>query len=246
METEDRQSPKSKLTLFVFIGVIIGLGAVISYFVWPQLSLKTPADLIIVKAVDGPIKVKPLDRGGTTVVHQDLLVIDMLKNGISSNSEVESLHPNLSTPEPPPIYIGKSEDKLAKGVAVMVGAENVTSTTEAVSVDPKQQTSQQDKPKKVDKKLLVEKTGEPSFVIQLAAFRSAKKAEEIAGLLSAKHGSRLDGIKLHPVRLDTVSNGIFFRVVSPPMSRAVAETTCMNLRRAGQDCFLRKFIASDG
>ena len=246
METEDRQSPKSKLTLFVFIGVIIGLGAVISYFVWPQLSLKTPADLIIVKAVDGPIKVKPLDRGGTTVVHQDLLVIDMLKNGISSNSEVESLHPNLSTPEPPPIYIGKSEDKLAKGVAVMVGAENVTSTTEAVSVDPKRQTSQQDKPKKADKKLLVEKTGEPSFVIQLAAFRSAKKAEEIASLLSAKHGSRLDGIKLHPVRLDTVSNGIFFRVVSPPMSRAVAETTCMNLRRAGQDCFLRKFTASDG
>ena len=69
-----------------------------------------------------------------------------------------------------------------------VGVENVTSTTEVVSVDPKQQTSQQKKSKKADKKLLVEKTGEPSFVIQLAAFRSAKKAEEIASLLSAKHG----------------------------------------------------------
>jgi cell division septation protein DedD len=239
------QSPKSKLTLFVFIGVIIGLGAIISFFVWPQLSLKTPADLIIVKAVDGPIKVKPLDRGGATVVHQDLRVIDMLKNGLASNSEVETLNPNLSTPEPPPIYSGESEDKMAKGGVVMVGVENLTSTTEVVSVDPKQQVSQQKKPKNADKKLLVQKTGEPSFVIQLAAFRSAKKAEEIASLLSAKHGSRLDGIKLHPVRLDTVSNGIFFRVVSPPMSRAVAETTCINLRRAGQDCFLRKFTASD-
>ena len=97
------QSRKSKLTLVIFIGVIIGLGALISFFVWPQLSLKTPADLIIVTAVDGPIKVKPLDRGGATVVHQDLRVIDMLKNGIASNSEVETLHPNLSTPEPPPI-----------------------------------------------------------------------------------------------------------------------------------------------
>ncbi len=246
METEDMQSRKSKLTLVIFIGVIIGLGALISFFVWPQLSLKTPADLIIVKAVDGPIKVKPLDRGGATVVHQDLLVIDMLKNGIASNSEVETLYPNLSAPEPPPIYSDKSEDKMAKGDAVMVGVENVTPTTEVVSVDPKQQTGQQKKLKKADKKLLVEKTGEPSFVIQLAAFRSAKKAEEIASLLSAKHGSRLDGIKLHPVRLDTVSNGIFFRVVSPPMARAVAETTCINLRRAGQDCFLRKFTASDG
>ena len=246
METEDTQSPKSKLTLFVFIAVIIGLGAIISFFMWPQLSLKTQDDLIIVKAVDGPIKVKPLDRGGTTVVHQDLLVIDLLKNGIANDSEVETLHPNLSTPEPPPIYSSKSEDKMATGGAAMAGVENVTSTTKVVPVDPKQQTSQRKKPKKADKKLFVAKTDEPSFVIQLAAFRSAKKAEEIASLLSAKHGSRLDGIKLHPVRLDTVSNGIFFRVVSPPMSRAVAETTCINLRRAGQDCFLRKFTASDG
>ena len=246
METENTQSPKSKLTLFVSVGVFIGLGAIISFFVWSQLSLKKPGDLIIVKAVDGPIKVKPLDRGGTTVVHQDLLVIDMLKNGLANNSEVETLHPNLSTPEPPPIYSSKSEDKMTKGVAVMVGVENVTSTTEVMSVDPNQRTSQQKKPTKADKKLLVEKTDEPSFVIQLAAFRSAKKAEEIASLLSVKHGSRLDGIKLHPVRLNTVSNGIFFRVVSPPMARAVAEKTCINLRRAGQDCFLRKFTASDG
>ena len=246
METEDTQSPKSKLTLFVFVAAIIGLGAIISFFVWPQLSLITPTDLIIVRAVDGPIKVKPLDRGGTTVAHQDLLVIDMLKNGIANNSEVETLHPNLFTPEPPPIDGGKSEDKLSEGGAVMVGVENVTSTKEVVAADPKQQTSQQKKPKKADKKLLIEKTSEPSYVIQLADFRSAKKAEEIASLLSAKHGSRLDGIKLHPARLDTVSNGIFFRVVSPPMSRTVAETTCINLRRAGQDCFLRKFTASDG
>ena len=63
METEDKQSPKSKLISFGFGGVIIGLGAIGAFIVWPQLSLKTPADLVIVKAVDGPIKVKPLDPG---------------------------------------------------------------------------------------------------------------------------------------------------------------------------------------
>ena len=83
-------------------------------------------------------------------------------------------------------------------------------------------------------------------MIQLAAFRSAEKAEEIASLLSAKHGSRLDGIKLQTMRLDTGANGIFFRVVSPPLPRAEAETACTNLRRAGQDCFLRKFTAPEG
>ena len=246
METEDKQSPKSKLTSFGFGGVIIGLGVICAFIVWQQLSLKTPADLVIVKAVDGPIKVKPLDPGGTAVAHQDLLVIELLKNGVAYNGEVETLDPNFSTPEPPPIDGDKSEDKIAKEGAETGGAESVVSTPEGASVNPKQKASQHKKPKKTDKKLLVEKTNEPSFVIQLAAFRSAKKAEEIASLLSTKHGSRLDGIKLHPMRLDTGSNGIFFRVVSPPMPRAVAETTCINLRRAGQDCFLRKFTASEG
>ena len=118
MDTEDKQSRKSKLTWFGFGGAMIGLGAIGAYIVWPQLSLKTPADVIIIKAVDGPIKVKPLDAGGTTVAHQDLLVIDMLKNGVANSGEVETLRPNLSTPEPPPIDGGKSANTKADGKAV--------------------------------------------------------------------------------------------------------------------------------
>ena len=110
MDTEDKQSHKSKLIWLVFLGIIIGLGAIGGFVIWPQLSLKTPADLIILKAVDGPIKVKPLDPGGTTVAHQDLLVIDMLKNGVVNTDEVETLRPVLSSPEPPPIDGGKPEN----------------------------------------------------------------------------------------------------------------------------------------
>ena len=61
-------------------------------------------------------------------------------------------------------------------------------------------------------------------------------AEEIASLLSTKHDSRLDGIKLQTMRLDTGANGIFFRVVSPPLPRPEAETYA-NLRRAGRIVF---------
>ena len=84
METEDKQGLKSKLTWFGFVGAMIALGALGAYIVWPQLTLKTPTDVIIIKAVDGPIKVEPIDAGGTTVKHQDLLVIDMLKNDIAN------------------------------------------------------------------------------------------------------------------------------------------------------------------
>ena len=262
MDTEDKQSRKSKLTWFVFGGAIIGLGAIGAYIVWPQLSLKTPADVIIVKAVDGPIKVKPLDPGGASVAHQDLLVIDMLKNGTANSGEVETLRPNLSTPEPPPIDGGKPADATAEGKSVTVATDHVTADVaeqlEKPAPSVKKADSDTTKPaekplakpaekqEKATKTPLVKQTDEPAFVIQLAAFRSAEKAEEIASLLSAKHGSRLDGIKLQTMRLDTGANGIFFRVVSPPLPRAEAETACTNLRRAGQDCFLRKFTAPEG
>ena len=238
MDTEDKQSRISKLTLFGFGGAMIGLGAIGAYIVWPQLFLKTPADVIIVKAVDGPIKVKPLDAGGTTVAHQDLLVIDMLKNGTANSGGMETLRPNFSTPEPPPIDSGKAANATADEKLVIAAADNTKSATKPAS--------ETEKPEETSEKLLVKQTDEPAFVIQLAAFRIAEKAEEIASLLSVKHSSRLDGIKLKTMRLDTGANGIFFRVVSPPLPRAEAETACTNLRRAGQDCFLRKFTAPEG
>ena len=255
MDTEDKQSHKSKLIWLVFLGIIIGLGAIGGFVIWPQLSLKTPADVIIVKAVDGPIKVKPLDPGGTTVAHQDLLVIDMLKNGVVNTDEVETLRPELSSPEPPPIDGGKPEnstdqassqtDNMATADKVPAPASEAGNASTPSVTTPKTDT---EKPKpKPEKTIAQTKQGDgPAFVIQLAAFRSAEKAEEIANLLSEKHSSRLESIKLQTMRLDTGANGIFFRVVSPPLPRSVAETACAKLRRAGQDCFLRKFTAPDG
>ena len=257
MDTEDKQSHKSKLIWLVFLGIIIGLGAIGGVAIWPQLSLKTPADVIIVKAVDGPIKVKPLAPGGTTVAHQDLLVIDMLKNGVANTDEVETLHPVLSSPEPPPIDVGKPEnsnDQASSQIGNMAAADKVpasASETDYAST-PSVKTPETDnkKPKPKPEKTIAQasaKQGDgPAFVIQLAAFRSAEKAEVIANLLSEKHSSRLESIKLQTMRLDNGANGIFFRVVSPPLPRSLAETACAKLRRAGQDCFLRKFTASDG
>ena len=242
MEIEDKQGLKPKLTWFGFIGAMIGLGALGAYIVWPQLTLNTSADVIIIKAVDGPIKVKPIDAGGTTVKHQDLLVIDMLKNGVANSGVVETLRPDPSKPEPPPIDGGKSTNAKANGKAVTIATYNATTARnrEKETAKPKAERDRN------NKKPSTRQRDEPAFVIQLAAFRSAKKAEEIASLLSVKHGSRLNDIKLQTMRLDTGANGIFFRVVSPPLPRVQAETACTNLRRAGQDCFLRKFTMPEG
>ena len=247
MESDSTQTNKSKWAWFAFGAIVIALAAMVVVVVWPPLSLKTPTDVIVVKAIDGAIKVKPADPGGMTVPHQDLLVIDLLKSGGADTGEVETLQPRASAPEPPPISAGKTDSAAADPApdsatpdapdASDAGSENAAAiqkkTVKTPSVKPAA-------------KPAIKQSDGPVFVIQLAAFRSDEKANEIASLLSEKHSSRLQGVRLQTMRLDTGSNGVFFRVVSAPMSRAEAENTCTKLRRAGQDCFLRKFVAPEG
>ena len=248
MESDSTKTNKSKWAWFAFGAIVIALAAMVVVVVWPPLSLKTPTDVIVVKAIDGAIKVKPADPGGMTVPHQDLLVIDLLKSGGADIGEVETLQPRASAPEPPPISAGKTDSAAADPApdsatpaAPDAGSENAAAiqkkTVKAPSVKPA--TKPATKP-------AIKQSDGPVFVIQLAAFRNDEKANEIASLLSEKHSSRLQGVRLQTMRLDTGSNGVFFRVVSAPMSRAEAENTCTKLRRAGQDCFLRKFVAPEG
>ena len=91
--------------------------------------------------------------------------------------------------------------------------------------------------------MIVIEGDEPLYMIQLAAFLNAEKATEIAKILSQKHKSRLQGVDLETMSVDTGSNGIFYRIVSAPLPRPDADKICGVLRRSGQDCFLRKYTA---
>jgi len=237
MESDSTQTNKSKWAWFAFGAIVIALAAMVVVVVWPPLSLKTPADVIVVKAIDGAIKVKPTDPGGMTVPHQDLLVIDLLKSGGADTGEVETLQPRASAPEPPPISAGKTDSAAAD-----------PAPDSATPAAPDAPDAGSENAAAIQKKTVKAPSVKPATkpATQLAAFRSDEKANEIASLLSEKHSSRLQGGRLQTMRLDTGSNGVFFRVVSAPMSRAEAENTCTKLRRAGQDCFLRKFVAPEG
>ena len=82
---------------------------------------------------------------------------------------------------------------------------------------------------------------DPLYLVQLAAFRDAAKAREQAGLLNSKHKDRLDGAELGMMKHDNGDDGVFWRVVSEPLPRVEADQICSALKRAGQDCILRKF-----
>lgn len=77
-------------------------------------------------------------------------------------------------------------------------------------------------------------TGDNTFLVQFAAFRSEKSARETAALLTTKHAGRLDGMVLGYMR-----KGEYWRVVSDPLPRGDAASMCRVFVSVGQDCIVK-------
>ena len=264
MDSDNKQNNGSRLAWFGFGFIVIVLGTVAAFVLWPQLLLKMPSDVVVIKAVEGPIRIKPENSGGMAVPHQGLQVVTILENGSADDADVEILRPSASAPEPPPIFGDKIDTANTDSLQnKMVSPLSNADVNQSVVGDIARQdqraanskfdnTSEDVKPKKREEigiKPIAKPTSEvddgPFFVIQLAAFRSVERAKEIASLLSKKHQARLQGLQLKTMKLDAGNSGVFFRVVSVPMARVDAESACSKLRLAGQDCFLRKFLPSE-
>jgi hypothetical protein len=285
MSDEDQQVSGVNWGWFAILASIITIVGGTTYFLLPSLISKTVTDITVVKAIDAPIKVKPLDPGGEAVDHQDLLVVDILKGGNKADDQTETLRPTSPSPEPPPVAeaetaaktileppIATSEDaakellpkakpapkpvaenatvnsatvKDSAGADTKIAANTKTSNkpSKPAAAKPASAKPDQDTTSKIKKRVIVIEGDEPLYMIQLAAFRNAEKATEMAKILSQKHKTRLQDADLETMSVDTGSNGIFYRIVSAPLPRPDADKICGVLRRSGQDCFLRKYTA---
>jgi cell division septation protein DedD len=302
MSDEDQQVSGVNWGWFAILASIIAIVGGATYFLLPSLISKTITDITVIKAIDAPLKIKPLDSGGDAVDHQDLFVVDILKGGNKADDQTETLRPTPPSPEPPPIAeaetaakavlekpiatiedSSKTDDKatansgdeatkkplpnaklatepttqtLAKAAGgkdavdkdeTRAETKTATSTkagskpTKPAMTKPAAAKADEGNASQIKKRVIVIEGDEPLYMIQLAAFRNAEKATEIAKILSQKHKSRLQGVGLETMSVDTGSNGIFYRIVSAPLPRHDADKICSVLRRSGQDCFLRKY-----
>ena len=264
----------------ILAGTMVTVG-VATYLFLPTLISKTETDVIIVKAVETPLKVKPTEPSGKIVDHQNLLIVDILKGGTTKADQTETLRPSAPNPEPPPVNVNidatsKTRNEGGIGTLPIHTAQEGVGETDKTKVsanknsnklavkDPKiapktpvKEASAKNKASKktffnearpnqesasgMKKRVIVIEGSAPLYMIQLAAFRSAKRAAEMAKILSQKHRSRLKDVDLETMRVDNGSNGIFHRIVSVPLPRQDADKVCSILRRSGQDCFLRKY-----
>lgn len=153
----------------------------------------------------------------------------------------ENGSPNVSAPQAADQPVGDSgtqtaaaqqSESQASGEQQVAGAGGAEGQNAAITVP----TTKPKPPKRV-----AVEGDDPLYLVQLAAFRDAAKAREQAGLLNGKHKDRLDGAELGTMKHDNGDDGVFWRVVSEPLPRAQADRICSALKRAGQDCILRKF-----
>ena len=80
----------------------------------------------------------------------------------------------------------------------------------------------------------------PIRQIQLAAFQSQNRADTAAALLSEKHKTRLKGYVLSANLITKADGGQFWRVMTGQILATEAAAICDALKKAGQDCILRK------
>ena len=143
--------------------------------------------------------------------------------------------------------IGKNQKKLAGENSLAVKKDNGTKAVKKNSLKGNFGKDQGIKSTGsiIKKRSIIIEEAPPLYMIQLAAFRSAEKADEMAKILSQKHKSRLNDIDLETMRVNTGNNGVFHRIVSAPLPRKGADKMCSILRRSGQDCFIRKYAVTN-
>ena len=273
MDEQDREVGTINWTWFGILAGIVIMAGTATYFLLPLFLPTTDRSVAIIKADPEPFKIQPADKGGKTVDHQNLMVVDILKGETARQEQAETLRPGAASPEPPALAVDTPD--VTANTAPPTAGDTTASAPEkqddkpksdaaAVDTVPRTPPSAAEPPPKpvappgsvpakkpappaksasgITKRVVVIEGDAPLYMIQLAAFRDKNKALEIVGILAEKHKKRLESRQLETMRVDTGTNGVFHRVVSEPLPRDAADQLCAVLRRAGQDCFLRKYV----
>ncbi len=237
----------------VALAALGGFGGIVWYAY--DLGIRAGSESVapLIKAEEGPAKIRPEEPGGMEVPYQDKLVYDRLAPD-QAEPPVERLLPppeaplpppqtaeppppvaapldsaGVQVPEPPPsspliTLIETEVPKNAVPPPLTAGIE--TAAPEAVLTPPVPEVAatQEAAPAK-------------SYRIQIAAMRSSEAAHGGWQRLQAQHKDLLGKLKLTVQRVDLgPEKGVFYRVQAGPLAdRAAARDLCtkLSLRRVG-------------
>ena len=239
-------------------------------FFYSMQSSGANSELPVLRADNTIFKFRPENPGGKNIPHQDSQVLKILEGLTEKDNITEKLRLPDAAPELPPVAIKKennSEKNLVSSETIfqdnrsktdiidnrinltnIIGSDNSTLISDT---EQKQETSNnrilenniENIPtiSPASKPVLPkEKSSKETHKVQLAAFAKQEKASQQAAILMEKHKMRLKGVILEVTQIDTGSSGIYWRVITEPLRKELAISTCDLLKSAGQDCIVRK------
>lgn len=252
-DEENAQKRFSPLSITLALLLFVAIGAAVAYGI-QMMTAKAPVELIVLKADQGDFKTKAEIIETDKSAENNSTVFTLLDELSSAKEEVEVLNLEPSSPELPEVKIEEPANEEPQKAEDKANEEDTTDIAKLDEQDQKADGKAKEAEKaetaetaapasrpaapRIVKKDIV-KDG-PSMMVQLAAFRNQEKAQEIASLLTKKHSERLQGLTLGVMQIDTGSSGIFWRVITEALPNEDARALCDSLKRAGQDCILRK------
>lgn len=228
-----RARPKRRFGSIFFLLILIGSSAGAGwYFYGDKLMAGADGEIPVIRAADGPVKVRPDNPGGMAIPDRDKLVYERLK-GAEEDLRVERLLPPPETPLAPPAPVATVVEKI-KPVVVekQVSKPIVNPASVPKMTEPAKVVTPPPAVKAPVKPIAKSQPGTGKvYRVQLAAVRS----EEIAGSewqrLKKKNGDLLNPLSLNVVRIDLgADKGIFYRLQAGPLSdEAAAKKLCAEL-----------------
>ncbi len=113
MSGTDPEKQKISFRLVVLIGFIVLAIGIAGGGFWLSLQSGTTQELPVLRADKTPFKLKPEDRGGKVIPHQDSLVLEILEGLSENDNQSEKLRLPDAAPELPPVSL-QIEDEIAQ------------------------------------------------------------------------------------------------------------------------------------
>ena len=209
----------------------------------------------LIEAEVGPAKIIPDDPGGMDIPNADKLIYDGMNGNNPAEPGVEHLLPQAEEPIDRPVSPTTPPERVEhERIEVLPPGQDIVPDAEAVASDTPSETavpvpvapSSREAPNVLPNVpavpvIPVQTAGVGNFVVQIAAFRNAPRAEEEFTKLQVAHPDLLGALRSDIARADLGDRGIYYRLrVGPFQTKDAAGALCTRLKGRGQDCIVRE------
>ncbi len=223
--------PRRSGAKLLLAGIALAGLAALGWYVYGQTGGPDGAvrELPLIKAEEGPVKMRPDDPGGMVVPNQDKLVYDMV-TGESEGETFERLLPPPEEPLPPP-------EPPAPKAEPAPAPEPASAPEPAPAPKPAESKAPATASTPPAKE---EKAAAGPHLVQLASFRKISQADRAWRRLVKSNRDLLGAYTARVERADLGDGkGVYFRLrVGPFANRAEAAALCAKLKAREVDCIV--------